>query len=116
MTHKNDKIKINMSSKFDYLVKRNLIKDYPKFLKCNVHYETIMGSIAYGVNEDTSDFDIYGFAIPPKNILFPHLNGYIQGFDDDYPKFEQFQKHHIVDKSANREYDITIYNIVKYFK
>lgn len=38
-------------------------------------YETIMGSVAYGVNTDTSDFDTVGFCIPNKDIVFPHLRG-----------------------------------------
>jgi len=108
-----------MTSKFDELRSKGLIKDYPRFLKSNVHYETIMGSVAYGVNEDASDFDVYGFAIPPNNILFPHLDGFIPGFGAQPPKFDQFQKHHLLDKDAEggkgREYDLTIYNIVKYF-
>jgi len=108
-----------MPSVFDQLRERGIIKDYPRFLKSNVHYETIMGSIAYGVSGDSSDFDVYGFAIPPKNILFPHLDGYIPGFGAQPPKFDQFQKHHLMDKDAEggkgREYDLNIYNIVKYF-
>lgn len=108
-----------MPSLFDSLRERGVIKDYPKFMKNNVHYETIMGSIAYGVNEDTSDFDVYGFAIPPNNILFPHLDGYIPGFGKQPPKFDQFQKHHLFDKDAEggkgRDYDLNIYNIIKYF-
>lgn len=108
-----------MPSLFDSLREKGVIKDYPKFMKNNVHYETIMGSIAYGVNEDTSDFDVYGFAMPPKSVLFPHLDGYICGFGKQPPKFDQFQKHHLIDKDAEggngREYDLNIYNIVKYF-
>ncbi len=49
----------------------------PKFLPTNVHYETIMGSVAYGVSADTSDMDVYGFCIPPKDELgltaLPHI-------------------------------------------
>src|SRR5260370_17776718 len=51
----------------------------PAFLPDNVHYETIMGSVAYGVSADTSDLDVYGFCIPPKVELFPHLRGKIVG-------------------------------------
>ena len=87
----------------------------PKFLPTNVHYETIMGSIAYGVSDDTSDEDVYGFCIPPKEILFPHLAGEIHGFTPKAPRFEQYQQHHI-QFSPTKEYDICIYNIVKYFK
>lgn len=96
------------------LEKRNLI-DPPKFLACNVHYETMMGSVAYGVSSDTSDMDIYGFCIPPKNIIFPHLDGEIQGFGDPRKRFDNFQAHHIIDRESRKEYDLDIYNIVRYF-
>jgi len=92
----------------------------PKFLETGVQYEVVMGSIAYGVAEDYSDMDIYGFAIPPRDWVFPHLRGEIPGFDDSEPKFEQFQQHHIMDKPAmggkGKEYDLTLYSIVKYFR
>ena len=53
----------------------------PKWLGGNVHYLTIMGSVAYGVSADTSDVDVYGFCIPPKEVIFPHLAGEILGGD-----------------------------------
>lgn len=85
----------------------------------NCQYLTIMGSVAYGVSSDTSDMDVYGFCIPPKNIIFPHLAGEIEGFGRQKKRFEQYQQHHIVDPSdlagKGRTYDLTIYNIVKYF-
>jgi predicted nucleotidyltransferase len=77
-----------------------------------------MGSIAYGVSSDKSDHDIYGFCIPPKEEVFPHLNGEIPGFGEPKKRFEQFQQSHIDDPSAQGgkgiEYDLTIYSIVKY--
>jgi len=92
----------------------------PKWLPYNVMYETIMGSMAYGVSSDNSDFDIYGFCMPPKDVVFPHLAGEIHGFGKQIKRFEQYQQHHIKDPSANagkgREYDIVIYSIVKYFQ
>jgi len=101
---------------FDKLVKKQLIKDYPGFLKNNVHYEVMMGSVAYGASSDTSDVDVYGFCIPPKHIIFPHLSGEIMGFGKQKSKFEQFQKHHINDDEERKEYDVTIYSIIKYFQ
>jgi len=101
---------------FDKLVKKQLIKNYPGFLKNNVHYEVIMGSVAYGASSDTSDMDVYGFCIPPKHIIFPHLTGVITGFGKQGSRFEQFQKHHIEDPEGKKEYDITIYSIIKYFQ
>jgi hypothetical protein len=61
------------------LTDRGLIKQ-PRWLPGNVQYETIMGSVAYGVSSDTSDVDVYGWAIAPKDDLFPHLRGEVPGF------------------------------------
>lgn len=97
------------------LEEKNLISP-PYFLKHNIHYEVMMGSFAYGVSNDVSDIDIYGFCIPPKDFIFPHLAGHIEGFGEQKQKFEQFQQHHIKDCSNKKQYDITIFNIVKYFQ
>jgi len=109
-----------MSSHFDRLYKQNLLPNAPDFLSSEIQYEVIMGSVAYGVSNDSSDMDVYGFAIPPKDFVFPQLRGEIPGFDDFSVKFEQYQQHHIIDASAlggkGREYDFTIYSIVKYFR
>lgn len=108
-----------MPSIIDKLTKKGLIRP-PSYLPDNVHYETIMGSVAYGVSSDTSDMDIYGWAIPPKDMIFPHLSGEIPGFGKQRERFEQFQQHHIdcPDELAGkgRMYDVQIYNIVKYFQ
>ena len=91
-----------MSSTTQQLMEKGLI-EAPPFLRTNVHYETIMGSHAYGV-ADTSvrdkipDYDVYGFAIPPKEMIFKHLTGYIDGFGTAPPGFEQYQKHAILEK------------------
>lgn len=87
----------------------------PKWLSNNTHYLTVMGSIAYGCNESNSDYDCYGFCIPPKEMIFPHLNGEIMGFGKQTQRFEQWQQHHIKDNDKKIEYDFAIYNIVKYF-
>lgn len=94
------------------LVSKNSV---PKHFPDSIQYETIMGSVAYGVESDTSDQDIYGFCIPPKHIVFPHLAGHIPGFGQQPEKFEQWSVHHIKDEEKNTEYDFCIYNIVKYF-
>jgi uncharacterized protein len=91
----------------------------PRWLPGNVQYETIMGSVAYGVSSDSSDVDVYGWAIPPKDDLFPHLRGEVPGFGTPRPRFEQYQEHHVKDRDAlaghGRMYDLTIYGIVKFF-
>jgi len=104
-----------MSSLTDMLIKKEIIKDFPSFLQNSIQYEVMMGSVAYGVSSDVSDIDIYGFCIPYKEIIFPHLSGEISGFGRQKQIFEQFQKHHIQDISKGVIYDISIYNIVKYF-
>lgn len=88
----------------------------PKWLPDNIAYMTIMGSAAYGVNNDDSDQDIYGFCIPPKGIIFPHTEGIIQGFGNQGPRFDVWSEHHIRHPDdPKREYDFAIYSIVKYF-
>jgi uncharacterized protein len=100
------------------LADRGLVKP-PRWLPANVQYETIMGSVAYGVSSDTSDVDVYGWAIPPKDDIFPHLRGEIPGFGRPARRFEQFQEHHVRDPDAfaghGRTYDLTIFGIVKFF-
>lgn len=110
-----------MGSMVDRLTEKKAITP-PSFLKNNIHYETIMGSVAYGVSGDMSDTDIYGFAIPPKRIVFPHLQGEIPGFGTPATRFEQYQEHHIPDpdgrkdEGVERTYDVTIFTITKYFQ
>ena len=101
------------------LVNKKLISP-PKWLADNVMYETITGSVAYGTSSDTSDMDVYGWAIGPKDLTFPHLGGEIPGFGKQIQRFEQFSEHGKVDTEAmggdGRTYDITIFSIVKYFQ
>ena len=100
------------------LTKRGLIQP-PAFLADNIQYLTMMGSVAYGVSSDTSDCDVYGFCIPPRDELFPHLRGEIEGFGRQKKRFHQWQQHHIKDPEAaggkGKEYDFGVYNIVRYF-
>ena len=103
-----------MGSLVDRLIGKELITP-PPFLKNSIQYEAMMGSIAYGVSSDISDVDVYGYCVPPKNIVFPHLSGEIFGFGRQHKRFEQYQQHHIDDPSSQKEYDVTIYSIIKYF-
>lgn len=109
------------------LIRQKLLSP-PAWLADNLHYLTIMGSVAYGVADtndeaQTSDFDLYGVCIPPKDVVFPHLAGAIWGFGkykEGMPRshFGVYQQHHIHDPAARggrgRDYDVQIYNIVKY--
>jgi predicted nucleotidyltransferase len=101
------------------LTDRGLLRP-PRWLPSNVQYETVMGSVAYGVSSDTSDMDVYGWAIPPKEDIFPHLRGEIIGFGPEGKRFEQFEEHHVRDVDAlagrGRTYDLTIFSIVKFFR
>jgi len=103
-----------MSSRVQQLAKRGLIHP-PPWLPSNVHYEVITGSFAYGVSTDVSDEDIYGFCIPQKEEIFPHLRGEIQGFGRQKNRFDQYIQHHVDDPEARKQYDLTIFNIVKFF-
>lgn len=107
-----------MSSRVNQLTEADLIKP-PTWLPDNVHFEVVTGSLAYGVSEDDSDFDICGWCIPPKHLVFPHCAGEIPGFGRQHRRFDQYQQHHIHDPSAlggrGRTYDVTIYSIVRYF-
>lgn len=104
-----------MSKLIEKLINKNLISP-PSFLKDTIQYLCITGSAAYGVANIDSDLDIYGYCIPPKSILFPHMAGYIQGLDKGIPKFDQWQQHHITDSEEGKEYDFSIYSILKYFR
>lgn len=104
------------------LIDRGILKkgEYPPFLYNGIHYVTIMGSTAYAVNEDTSDFDIYGTFVPPKAQIFPHLDGYIPGFGKAAPATKHWQLHHVMDPDAEggkgRSYDFNFHGIVEYFQ
>ena len=108
-----------MASVVTRLAERGLI-DCPKFLPSNIQFETMVGSVSYGVSDDLSDLDLYGFCIPPKDLIFPHLAGEIFGFGKQKQRFEQYQMHHIFDQTLRggkgQNIDMSIYNIVKYFQ
>ncbi len=101
-----------MSSVINKLRQSGHIKP-PTWLADNVMYETIMGSTAYGCNTIDSDWDMIAYCVPPKDIVFPHLAGVIQGFGRQVKKFVCYQKHHI--QTETREYDLNCYNIVHWF-
>ena len=86
----------------------------PKWLPENTHYLAIVGSQSYGANlVGTSDQDIQGFCIPPKDDIFPHLKGEILGFGNQVQRVNVWQEQHIVDN--NQEYDFAVYSIVRFF-
>lgn len=100
------------------LFSKGLIKP-PRYVHANSVYETIMGSEAYACADTSakSDTDIYGFFVPDKNLLFPHLAGYIPGFGlQDRPELKMFEQHHVKDKEVGMEYDLALYPINIYFQ
>jgi predicted nucleotidyltransferase len=102
-----------MSSTIERLTQQQHIRP-PSWLPGNVRYETIMGSNCYGVALDNSDWDMVGFCVPPKDMVFPHLAGLVQGFGRQQQKFVCYQQHHV--QADNRVYDLNSYNIVHYFQ
>lgn len=103
-----------MPSVLAKLAQKELIKP-PKFMADNMCMEVQMGSTAYGVSNDSSDIDVYGFCIPTKEDIFPHLRGEIMGFGRQQQRFNQYDPHHIKDPDTGNEYDFAIYSIIKYF-
>lgn len=99
----------------DNLYKQKLIHP-PKWLGANTIYMAIAGSESYGANTNTSDKDIQGICIPPKDDIFPHLRGEIFGFGKQKHRFEVYQEHHITNPDNQIEYDFSIYSIVKFFQ
>jgi len=47
-----------MGSTYQSLFEKGLIQSPPKFLESAIQYEVVMGSIAYGVANDSSDMDV----------------------------------------------------------
>ena len=116
------RLKYAMASTVQELTKRGLISPRNDVLS-NTCYETVVGSVAYGVADDLSDYDINGFYIPAADCLFPHLRGHLMGFDKDPTTkalMKCYQDHHIWDQDAcggkGREYDLNIYSITQYIK
>lgn len=79
------------------LIHRGLLPDAPPFLQSAIHYETLAGSRAYGVADtaihcNQPDFDVCGFAVPPKEMIFKHLTGWIPGFHSEPPGFDHWSR------------------------
>ena len=89
----------------------------PRWLVDNTQYLTVMGSVSYGVASGSSDVDVYGFCIPPKDMVFPHLAGEIPGFGNQVQRFEQWQQHHVQPpERKDATYDFQVFGIVRYFQ
>lgn len=95
------------------LERRKIIQP-PLWLTDNTQYLVQMGSRAYGIETDDSDIDLYGWTIPPIEHLLPHTIGEIRGFGRQLQRFEQYTEDHIF--VGSNEYDISIYNVAKFFQ
>jgi predicted nucleotidyltransferase len=94
---------------------KNLLQA-PRWLVDQTQYLTQMGSVAYGVAGSDSDVDIYGFCMPPKDVVFPYsVGGEILDFGTPGERFQQWQQHHIKPQDREIEYDITVFGISRYF-
>lgn len=87
-------------------------QDHPNWF-LGTNYLTVMGSRAYNTHAHLSDWDFYGFVVPPIEVVFPHLRSSINGFGRMKQNFEQLQYQHM-ETNDYGEVDVTIYNIVKY--
>lgn len=96
------------------LEQQNLIQP-PSWLAMNTMFLAQMGSVAYGVSGQSSDIDVYGFCIPPKDMVFPHLAGAIEGFGRQKQRFDVWQQHHVKTLDGHKEYDFAVYSIVRFF-
>lgn len=89
----------------------------PRWLVDNTQYLTVMGSVSYGVSGESSDVDVYGFCIPPRDVVFPHLAGEIMGFGKPRERFDQWQQHHVQPPDGRETtYDFQVFSIVRYFQ
>jgi len=92
-------------------LKKSGLINPPNFILTNTQLLVLSGSTSYGVSGSVSDWDLVGICIPSKEELF--RPGVIPGFGKPKKRFSTWQKHHINYKE--KEYDITIYNIVDFF-
>lgn len=87
----------------DKMVKAGV--ELPSFLPSNTLVLTYMGSRAYNAHSADSDYDTYG-------VCFPTLNNLV-GFTED--PFQQWHPENAIELNG-KEYDITVYSLVKFFK
>lgn len=99
-----------MASVLARLIEKREI-DAPLWLKDNICFEAMSGSVAYGVSKDSSDKDYTGFCIPPKSDVF--YDNELPHFGKPRDRFAQYQKHQF--KYNGDVYDFNCYSISKYF-
>jgi uncharacterized protein len=85
----------------------------PAFIdETHTAFLAMVGSTAYGVAQpDSSDIDVAGFVVPPKEDTFPSKE--LVGFGKPHERFQVWTEHHI--KANRKEYDMAVFSIVKFF-
>lgn len=109
---------MNENGKIAKLARLGLLEGAPDWVK-TPEYECIMGSFAYGVSGKASDMDMYAVCIPPKEHVFPHINGRVPGFGPQLDPWRQWQRHHIKTEEGTdqeKEYDVASYSLTEFFK
>jgi len=97
------------------LAEKGLLNALPRWLPDNTCFLSEVGSTAYGVVSSSSDRDIQGFCLPPKDEVFGHLAGHIDGFGPPFEPFAQWFQHHIPDPDGrDRTYDLTVWSVVRF--
>ena len=104
-----------MSNVVQHLASKGLLRGLPNHAISNIQYMVRGGSYMYGSNNKDTDWDVVGVYIPSREETFPQERGYLHGFDEPLPVMKPIQAHHVVDKEAGKEYDITLYPIQKFF-
>lgn len=88
--------------------------DAPPFIFDNTFFLAYSGSRAYGIESAGSDIDMVGICIPPQEYLFPESYGYIRGFGDQAPVFNDYHNPNI--ELDGEKYDLRIYGIVHFME
>lgn len=85
----------------------------PKFCDEHLIFEAITGSRGFGIENENSDWDIFGICIPPDNIINPYNPnyGFIYGLGTKPPTFECVSQDL---KFEDNQFQINIYSITKF--
>jgi uncharacterized protein len=103
----------------DFFVNAGKFKEDEVFIKDNLVLETMMGSHAYGCNNENSDYDIVAFFMDRHIDLFPQSYGKILGFDTLNPigyKECKGEKERIVVPDKNKPCEGEWQSLTKFFK
>ena len=65
---------------------KSKFQSHEQWLVENLMFETVVGSHAYGCQNEESDFDFVALSMDQHQCLFPQQYGYVLGFED-VPKF-----------------------------